>query len=67
MNLQCILYNNDCYEADVRIKPTRIGVHSTGAPNPYIKRYVQPTTNQKTGMGGKTREEMLRLLGKNKY
>lgn len=67
MNLQCILYNNDCYEADVRIKPTRIVVHSTGANNPWLKRYIQPTKYQNTGMGGKTREEMLRLLGKNKY
>ena len=66
-NLQCILYNNDCYEADVRIKPTRIVVHSTGAPNPYIKRYIQPAAYQKTGMGGLTRAEIMELLGKNKY
>ena len=65
--LQCILYNNRCYETDVRIKPTRIVVHSTGAPNPYIKRYIQPTTYQKTGMGGLTRTEIMELLGKNKY
>jgi N-acetylmuramoyl-L-alanine amidase CwlA len=28
---------------------------------------VQPTAHQITGMGGRTREEMLNLLGKNKY
>lgn len=65
--LQCILYNNDCYKEDVRIKPTRIVVHSTGAPNTTLRRYVQPTATQKTGMGGKTRDEMIKLLGKNQY
>lgn len=64
---QCILCNNDCYEADVRIKPTRIVVHSTGANNPWLSRCVQPTKYQKTGMGGLTRDEMMKLLGENKY
>ena len=64
---QCILYNNDCYEADVRIKPTRIVVHSTGVNNTALSRCVQPTKYQKTGMGGLTREEMLTLLGKNQH
>lgn len=65
--LQCILYNNDCYQFDTIMKPKRIIVHSTGAPNSSLRRYVQPTTHQITGMGGHTREEMLSLLGKNKY
>jgi hypothetical protein len=65
--LQCILYNNDCYEADMRIKPTRIVVHSTGVPNTALSRCVQPATYQKTGMGGLTRDEMMKLLGENKY
>lgn len=65
--MQCILYNNDCYQLNNLMKPTRIVVHSTGANNPYIKRYVQPTAHQITGMGGRTREEMLTLLGTNKY
>lgn len=33
---------NPCYKAGRRIKPTGIVVHSTGASNPYIKRYVGP-------------------------
>ena len=65
--LQCILYNNDCYSNDTMMKPRRIVVHSTGANNPALKRYVQPTAHQVTGMGGRTREEMLTLLGKNIY
>lgn len=64
---QCILYNNDCYDNDTMMKPSRIVVHSTGAPNSSLKRYVQPTAHQVTGMGGRTREEMLTLLGKNIY
>lgn len=33
---------NPCYRAGRVIKPTGIVVHSTGANNPYIKRYVGP-------------------------
>lgn len=65
--LQCILFNNDCFKADVRIKPTRIVVHSTGVNNTALKRCVQPTAHQVSGMGGKTRDEMMKLLGENKY
>ena len=64
---QCILYNNDCYQMNTMMKPKRIIVHSTGAPNPALSRYVQPTAYQVTGMGGRTREEMMNLLGKNKF
>lgn len=40
--LKCIFYKNDCYKAGKRIKPSGIVVHSTGANNPALKRYVQP-------------------------
>ena len=33
---------NPCYKAGRKIKPSGIVVHSTGANNPYIKRYVGP-------------------------
>ncbi len=43
MNLkQCLLVNNDCYTAGRTITPTGVMVHSTGANNPTLKRYVQP-------------------------
>jgi len=43
MNLRkLILINNACYKADRTIKPKGIMVHSTGANNPYLKRYVGP-------------------------
>uniref|UniRef100_A0AAU8B8Q2 PGrP protein n=1 Tax=Dulem virus 33 TaxID=3145751 RepID=A0AAU8B8Q2_9CAUD len=40
--LKCILTANDCYKANQRITPKGVMVHSTGANNPTLKRYVQP-------------------------
>lgn len=37
-----MLTNNDCYKANQKITPQAIVVHSTGADNPSLKRYVQP-------------------------
>jgi len=37
-----MLVNNDCYKAGVKIVPKGIMVHSTGANNPWLKRYVAP-------------------------
>lgn len=43
MNLhKLILTNNSCYKAGRTIKPKGIMLHSTGANNPYLKRYVGP-------------------------
>jgi N-acetylmuramoyl-L-alanine amidase len=39
---KCILTKNDCYKAGKKITPRGIMVHSTGANNPYLKRYIQP-------------------------
>lgn len=39
---QLYLTENPCYKAGKRIKPSGIVVHSTGANNAYIKRYVNP-------------------------
>lgn len=47
-----ILTNNACYKAGRTIKPKGIMVHSTGANNPYLKRYIGPDDG---------------LLGKNQY
>jgi N-acetylmuramoyl-L-alanine amidase CwlA len=53
MNLhKLFLTNNACYKAGRTIKPKGIMVHSTGANNPYLKRYVGPDDG---------------LLGKNQY
>ena len=43
MNLhECILTKNDCYKTGRKINPKGVMVHSTGANNPNLKRYVQP-------------------------
>jgi hypothetical protein len=53
MNLhKLILTNNACYKAGRTITPKGIMVHSTGANNPNLKRYVGPDDG---------------LLGKNQY
>ena len=53
MNLhKLILTNNACYKAGKTIIPKGIMVHSTGANNPWLKRYVGPNDG---------------LLGNNQY
>ena len=43
MNLNvCMLTNNACYKAGRKITPKGVMVHSTGANNPNLKRYVGP-------------------------
>lgn len=43
MNLhECLATNNACYKAGQRITVRGIMVHSTGANNPNLRRYVQP-------------------------
>lgn len=43
MNLRkCILTKNACYITGTSMVPKGVMVHSTGANNPYLNRYVQP-------------------------
>ena len=57
--LECILTDNDCYKTKRTINPQGVMVHSTGADNPMLRRYVQP-------VGGKPgREDLLAALGAN--
>jgi N-acetylmuramoyl-L-alanine amidase len=49
---QLFLTNNNCYKAGKKIKPQGIMVHSTGANNPYLNRYLAPDDG---------------LIGQNKY
>lgn len=43
MNLKKLIFtNNRCYKAGKKITPKGIMVHSTGAKNPWLKRYVGP-------------------------
>lgn len=43
--IKCILTANDCYKAGRTITPKGVMVHSTGANNPLVARYVQPSDN----------------------
>ena len=63
MNLiQCFQKNSTWYKgAKANGKPIGVLWHDTGAGNPYIKRYVQPYETDANY------NEMITLLGKNKY
>lgn len=58
--LSCILTSNDCYKAKQTIVPKGVCVHSTGANNPNLKRYVQP--NNSTA----NKDKLLNLFGTNR-
>ena len=57
--LTCILTENDCYKAGRTIEPKGVMVHSTGADNPLLRRYVQPVA------ATPGREKLLARLGVN--
>lgn len=64
--LKCLLTQNDCYKAGKKIKPKGVMVHSTGANNPYLKRYVQPYFGSEYPEHySPSRMEVYKLLGKN--
>lgn len=43
MNLhKCLLTNNDCYIRGRMVRPRGVMIHSTGANNPALRRYVAP-------------------------
>ena len=50
--LNCLLTANRCYKTGATIKPKGVMVHSTGANNPNLRRYVQPvsTTPDRAGL-----------------
>ena len=59
--IQCILTDNDCFRTKRDIKPKGVMVHSTGADNPTLRRYVQPV---KGGDGDYA--ALMAQLGRNK-
>ena len=59
--LECILTQNDCYQTKQTIVPKGVMVHSTGANNPALKRYVQPVDSTPG------RDGLLKRLGVNVY
>ena len=57
--LVCMQTQSTCYKGTSEMTVKGVLWHSTGAKNPNLKRYVQPSDN------AKDRAEMLRLLGTN--
>lgn len=58
--LTCLFTESDCYKTGRSIRPKGVMVHSTGADNPLLRRYVQPSAS------APGREELLAALGENK-
>ena len=58
----CMQKNSTCYKGTSKMTPKGILWHSTGANNPWLKRYVQPHKNYDTDY-----DAMINLLGKNIY
>lgn len=59
--LVCMMTNSTCYKGTNKMNVLGVLWHSTGANNPWLKRYVQPNDN------ASDRDQMLKLLGKNEY
>ena len=59
--LQCMLTNSSCYKGTNLMTVKGVLWHSTGANNPYLKRYVQPSDDDNNYA------ELMKMLGKNKY
>lgn len=59
--LVCMLTNSTCYKGTYRFKPKGVLWHCTGANNPNIWRYVQPSSNDPN------RDALLEKIGRNNY
>lgn len=57
--LVCMMTNSTCYKKTKEFTPKGVLWHSTGANNPNLKRYVQPSDN------ASDRDKLLKLLGTN--
>lgn len=57
--LRCYMTNSTCYKNTVSMEIKGVLWHSTGANNPNLKRYVQPTE------GTADYDKFIKLLGKN--
>lgn len=58
--IQCILTENDCYKTNEWIAVKGVMIHSTGANNPTLKRYVQPLETDPNY------DELISLIGYNR-
>ena len=59
--LICMQTNSTCYKSTRTMTPVGVLWHSTGANNPNLSRFIQPLATDSNY------NEMIKLLGKNKY
>ena len=59
--LVCMMTQSTCYNGTYRMQPKGVLWHCTGANNPNLWRYVQPSDNDPK------RAELLKIIGKNNY
>lgn len=64
--LVCMQTQSTCYKGTRKMTPKGVLWHSTGANNPSLKRYVQPS-EVKPVEDTYTKEQWLTILGKNQY
>ena len=57
----CMMTNSTCYKGTTKGTPVGVLWHSTGANNPTLKRYVQPSKSDPNY------SELMKLIGKNLY
>ena len=64
--LVCMQTQSTCYKGTRKMTPKGILWHSTGANNPNLKRYVQPS-DTKPAEDTYSKDQWLKILGKNQY
>lgn len=64
--LVCMQTQSTCYKGTTTMTPRGVLWHGTGANNPTLKRYVQPS-DVKPAADTYTKEKWLQVLGKNAY
>lgn len=64
--LVCMQTQSTCYKGTSKMTPKGVLWHSTGANNPTLKRYVQPS-DVRPPEDTYSKDEWLKILGKNRY
>lgn len=64
--LVCMQTQSTCYKGTRKMEVKGVLWHSTGANNPNLKRYVQPS-DTKPAEDSYTKDQWLAILGKNQY
>ena len=59
--IKCMITQNNCYQQSKKMTPKGSVVHDPAAGNPFLQRYTQPSNDDPN------KEELMKILGKNKY